>query len=64
MEERSNNEKKLVMCKKCGQLVEYYNEDTYWDYSGYMYNTKLVKCKCCETPIVLEYEEDKWMSEW
>lgn len=62
--EEKNHEKKFTICKKCGELIEYSSEDTYWDYSGCSYNVKLVKCNCCGNPIVLKYEEDSWMSNY
>lgn len=55
-------EQKLAICKKCGQLIRYTSEETYWDNSGYGYSAKLVKCKECGTPHVLKYEEDSWLS--
>ena len=61
MEER-NEKSKLAICKKCGQLIKYTDEDAIWDYSGYGYSTKLVLCKNCGMPHILKYEEDRWMS--
>lgn len=53
--------KKFAICKKCGQLIVYEEEDTYWDESGYMYSTKLIDCDSCKTPNVLKHEEDSWL---
>jgi len=53
--------KKFAICKKCGRLIVYEEEDAYWDESGYMYSTKLVDCKDCGTPNVLKYDEDSWL---
>jgi hypothetical protein len=49
-----------MVCAKCGHVIEYCNSDTWWDYSGSGYDTKLVKCTECNTPMVVEYEYDDW----
>lgn len=54
----------FAICKKCGALITYEEEETYWDESGYMYSTKLVNCNKCKTPNVLKYEEDSWVSDY
>lgn len=55
---------KYAECKKCGSLIQYEEEDTYWDESGYMYSTKLVDCNKCHTPNVIKYEDDVWLQEY
>lgn len=54
--------KRLGVCKKCNKLIQYNEEDTFWDYSGSGYNTKLVKCPDCGCYIILGYENDRWFT--
>lgn len=61
MEER--NDESLAICKKCGKIIRYSENDISWDYKGYGYDTKLIKCPCCNTPNILNYIEDRWLSE-
>ena len=53
----------FTTCPKCGHLIKYHSNDTYWNEHGYGYSTKLINCSICEVPIVLEYEEDDWLKE-
>lgn len=46
------------ICCKCKEGFNYEPEDTYLDYSGFGYTTKLVKCKYCHSVNILEFIED------
>lgn len=61
--EKQNSRGKITICKKCREVIVYSDDDTYWNCSGYGYDVKLVKCSHCKTPNVLEYIDDKWLSE-
>lgn len=53
--------KGITECKKCNSIVRFKEEDTFWDESGYMYSTKLVKCPHCGNYLILGYESDCWL---
>jgi len=54
---------KYCTCHKCGHLIKYHEEDTFWDEHGSGYSTKLVKCNHCGGDHILKYEEDDWFEE-
>ena len=54
-------ELKFYVCKKCGQLTKYHEEDTYWDEHNCGYSVKLIKCDHCHCDNILKYEEDEWL---
>lgn len=59
--EKQKNEIKYKKCVKCGEIIRYTDSDTWWDYSGSGYDTKLVKCMHCNTPNILKYEDADWL---
>ena len=60
MEKR--NDDSLVICKRCKRAIQYSGKDIVWK-SGYGYDAKIVVCKECNTPNVIKYIEDRWLSE-
>lgn len=54
----------IEVCDHCGELIEYSQDELIWDESGYMYSTKLVRCKSCGKLQVVYRENDSWMSEY
>lgn len=56
-----------VRCLKCMEIIEYERTDTYIDYRGIDYDTRLVKCPSCGESIIIEYIElpnrEKWLYE-
>lgn len=53
-----------TLCKRCGQIIKYEAADTWWDFTGSNYNTKLTKCPLCESMIILEYEDEPKRDRW
>lgn len=47
----------LIKCKSCNLETKYYDEEFYWDYKGFGYDTKLCKCRKCGKPIIAGYRE-------
>ncbi len=48
----------ILICRKCGYRWKVSNEIIYWDEHGLGYSTKLCNCEKCNTPNVMEYNED------
>lgn len=53
-----------ALCERCGRSIEYKIADTWWDFTGSNYNTKLTKCPLCGSIIILDYEEEPDRSQW
>ena len=53
-----------TLCEKCNRKVEYEIADTWWDYTGSNYDTKLTKCPYCGAVIILEYREEPNRDLW
>lgn len=52
---------RLLNCEKCNTGFNYDNEKTYLDNNGYGYSTKLQRCPCCGSPVIIKYYEDRAM---
>jgi hypothetical protein len=53
-----------TFCGKCKRPFEYGVADTWWDYKGSDYDTKLTRCKCCDSIVILGYNEHVNRDEW
>jgi DNA-directed RNA polymerase subunit RPC12/RpoP len=53
-----------ITCWKCGVTIEYEKKETYIDYRGSDYDTRLIRCKECGEPNILEYLELPDRREW
>lgn len=51
-------------CWKCGELFDYQLSDTWIDYRGSNYDTRLVKCGCCKEINIVEYIELPNREDW
>ena len=51
-------------CRRCGQSFTYEKHESWWDYSGSDYDTRLARCKGCGEIIILEYIVDKNRERW
>lgn len=54
-------------CIKCDTVFEYTETDIKWDYRGFGYDAKIVKCPCGCVNVIKYYEEpdrEKWYYEY
>lgn len=49
----------IIQCKKCKKKYHYNLEDIEYDFTGYGYITKLIRCPYCKKVKIVEYIEDK-----
>lgn len=52
------------VCIKCSDRFRYEPEETWWDYRGFDYDAKLVKCPHCGCINVIKYVEMPNREEW
>lgn len=55
MKETENYKHNNLTCKKCDENFVYFQEETWWDYSG-INNVNLVKCPNCGCINAIKYE--------
>jgi len=53
-----------ISCEYCGEIFEHTVSNTWWDYSGTDYDTKLSKCPRCGQLIILGYQEHPNREAW
>lgn len=53
-----------VLCARCGESYEVAKENTWWDFKGAGYDTRLARCPLCGSVNIIEYYEEPDRTAW